>query len=142
MNTQNLLQKNGTLLTVNQTVVNWSNIEDPIKFLKKSIESSLCDYSDAYNLITRNITITKTIAVPVGYPACSRSQRKQPLTAAAQVAFKNYAPFKDCRTEINDTFVDYVDFINIAMPLCTIWSSTVTAILITQEVYKVLKEMR
>ena len=120
MNTQNLLQKNGTLLTVNQTVVNWSNIEDPIKFLKKSIESSLCDYSDAYNLITRNITITKAIAVPVGYPACSRSQRKQPLTAAAQVAFKNYAPFKDRRTEINDTFVSYVDLINIAMSMCNL----------------------
>ena len=24
---------------------------------------------------------------------------------------------KDCRIEINDTFVDYVDFINIAMPM-------------------------
>ena len=42
------------------------------------------------------------------------------LGAIKQVAFKNCAPFKDCRTEINDTFVDYVDFINIAMPLCTI----------------------
>ena len=44
-------------------------------------------------------------------------QRKQPLTAATQVAFKNCAPFKDCRTEINDTFVDYADFINITMPM-------------------------
>ena len=26
-------------------------------------------------------------------------------------------PFKDCRTEINDTFVDFADFINIAMPI-------------------------
>ena len=25
--------------------------------------------------------------------------------------------FKDCRTEINDTFVDYVDFINSTMPM-------------------------
>ena len=24
---------------------------------------------------------------------------------------------KDCRTEINNTFVDYADFINIAMPM-------------------------
>ena len=31
--------------------------------------------------------------------------------------FKNCASFKDCRTEINDTFVDYADFINIAMPM-------------------------
>ena len=34
-----------------------------------------------------------------------------------QVALKNCAPFKDCRTEINDAFVDYADFINITMPI-------------------------
>ena len=36
---------------------------DPIKFLTKSIESSLCDYSDAYILVTGNITVTRTVAV-------------------------------------------------------------------------------
>ena len=39
------------------------------------------------------------------------------LDAITQVVFKNCAPFKDCRTEINDTFVDYADFINITMPM-------------------------
>ena len=34
-----------------------------------------------------------------------------------KAAFKNCATFKDCRTEINDTFVDYADFINITMPM-------------------------
>ena len=33
------------------------------------------------------------------------------------MAFKNWAPFKDCRTEISDDFVDYADFISIAMPM-------------------------
>ena len=33
---------------------------DPIKFLTKSIESSLCDYSDAYILVTGNITVATT----------------------------------------------------------------------------------
>ena len=42
---------------------------NPIKFLTKSIESSLCDYSDAYILVTANISITRTIAVPAGSPA-------------------------------------------------------------------------
>ena len=86
---------------------------DPIKFLTKSIESSLCDYFDAYILVTWNIIVTRTIAAAGDNPL----QRKQPLTAATQVAFKNCAPFKDCRTEINDTFVDYADFINITMPM-------------------------
>ena len=71
---------------------------DPIKFLTKSIESSLCDYSDAYILVTGNINVTGG-------------------NNNTKVAFKNCAPFKDCRTEINDTFVDYADFINITMPM-------------------------
>ena len=38
-----------------------------------------------------------------------------PNNAATQVVFKNCAPFEKCRTEINETFVDETDFINIAM---------------------------
>ena len=78
---------------------NYSKDEE-IKFLTRSIESSLCDYSDAYILVTGNITAT-------------------PNNAATQVVFKNFAPFKDCRTEINDTFVDYADLL-ILQCLCTI----------------------
>ena len=72
--------------------------DEPIKFLTRSIESSLCDYSDAYFLVTGNITVTTN-------------------NNATQVAFKSCAPFKDCGTEINDTFIDYADFINIVMPI-------------------------
>ena len=72
--------------------------DDSIKFLTRSIESSLCDYSDAYILVTRNIIATSN-------------------NNATQVLFKNCAPFKDCRIEINDTFADYADFINITMPM-------------------------
>ena len=39
--------------------------KNPIKFLRNSLESSLCDYSDAYILVTGNITVTKTIAAAV-----------------------------------------------------------------------------
>ena len=38
-----------------------------------------------------------------------------PNNAATQVVFKNCAPFEKCRTEINETFVDETDFINIKM---------------------------
>ena len=72
--------------------------KNPIKFLTGSLESNLCDYSDAYISVTGNITAT-------------------PNNVVTQVLFKNCAPFKDCRTEINDTFVDYADFINITMPM-------------------------
>ena len=58
---------------------------NPIKFLTSSLESSLCDYSDAYVLFTGNITVTRTIAAAGDNPI----QRKQPLDAATQVVFKN-----------------------------------------------------
>ena len=86
---------------------------DPIKFLTKSIESSLCDYSDANISVTGNITVTKTITVPAGFPADSQPQRKQVFIEATQVIFKNCAPFKKCSTEIDCILVDEADVISI-----------------------------
>ena len=57
---------------------NYSKDEE-IKFLTRSIESSLCDYSDAYILVTGNFTVTGGNAI-------------------TKVAFKNCAPFKKYRT--------------------------------------------
>ena len=74
---------------------------DSIEFLTKSTESSLCDYSGAYILVTGNITVTRTIAAAGN----NHLRRKQSLTAATQVAFENCAPFKDCRVELDGTFV-------------------------------------
>ena len=37
--------------------------------------------------------------------------------ANTKVVFKNCAPFEKCRTEINETFIDEADFINITMPM-------------------------
>ena len=72
--------------------------ENPIKFLTNSLESSLCDYSDSYILVTGDITAT-------------------PNNAATQVIFKNCAPFEKFRTEITETFVAEADSINIIMPI-------------------------
>ena len=92
---------------------NYSKDEE-IKFLTRSIESSLCDYSDVYILVTGNI-------------AGANNNTK--------VAFKNCAPFKKRRTEINETFVDDTQHINIAMP-------TYNLIEYSEEVYGNLKEMK
>ena len=55
--------------------------------MTRSIESSLCDYSDSYILVTGNIAVTGG-------------------NDNTKVAFKNCASFEKCRTEINETFVD------------------------------------
>ena len=54
--------------------------KNEIKFLISSLESNLCDYSDAYILVTGNINVTGG-------------------DANTKVAFKNCSPFKKCRTE-------------------------------------------
>ena len=61
-----------------------------VKALRKSIESNLCDYSEAYILVTGNIEVTRTIAAAGDNPI----QRNQSLTTVTQVALKNCAPFK------------------------------------------------
>ena len=72
--------------------------DEEIKFLTRSIESSLCDYSDAYILLTGNITLNGG-------------------NDDTKVAFKNCALFEKCRTEINEPFVDDAQLINVAMPM-------------------------
>ena len=71
---------------------------DEIKYLTRSIESTICDYSDAYTLVTGNISVT-------------------PNNEATQVIFKNCVPFEKCRIEINETFIDEATRINITMPI-------------------------
>ena len=55
MKIQNLQQKNGVI--DNKSKGNYSH-ENPIKLLTNSLESSLCDYSDAYILVAGNIITT------------------------------------------------------------------------------------
>ena len=68
-----------------------------IQFETEIIKSSLCDCSDAFILVTGNITVN--------------------ADNNADVAFKNCAPFSTCTTKINDVFVDEANHIYIAMPM-------------------------
>ena len=70
---------------------------DTIKFETETIKSSLCDYSDAFILVTGKITVA--------------------TNNDTDVAFKNCAPFSTCTTKINDIFVDEANHIYIAMPM-------------------------
>ena len=83
---------------------------DEIKFLTGSIESSICDYCDAYILVTGNISIKRGNAADTTNIA---------LVVITQVIFKSCAPFKKCRTEIKETFVDETVLLTLQC-LCTI----------------------
>ena len=73
--------------------------ENPIKFLTSSLESSLCDYSDAYVLVTGNIAV-------VG------------ANNNTKVALENCAPFGKCRREIKLLLTKLI--LLILQCLCTI----------------------
>ena len=68
--------------------------DSTIKFETKVIKPNLCDYSDAYILVTGEI---KVAAVAVD----------------TNVAFKNCAPFTRCATHINDEHVKTAENLDI-----------------------------
>ena len=83
MSIQNLQQKKWWIDS--KTKGEYSH-HNPIKFLTKSIESSLCDYSDTYILVTGDIAVTRAVVAAAG----TQPQRKKKLNAATQVAEKLY----------------------------------------------------
>ena len=70
---------------------------DVIKFETETIKPSLCDYSDAFILVTGNITVT--------------------TDDDKDVAFKNCAPFSKCTTRISYIFAGEANHIYIATPM-------------------------
>ena len=72
--------------------------DSTIKFETKVIKPNLCDYSDAYILLTEDIKIAN-------------------VAENTNVAFKNCAPFTRCVTHINDEHVETAEKLDIIMLL-------------------------
>ena len=70
------------------------------------LRSSLCDYSEVYILVKRNITFNNTAGAGV---AANNINKK--------VIFKNCAPFTNCISKINNTQIDNAEYIDIVMPM-------------------------
>ena len=70
------------------------------------ITSNLCDYSDAYILVSGTITIT-------GEGDNDAEKRADKRTKG--VIFKNCAPFTQCISNINNTEIDHAKYIDIVM---------------------------
>ena len=66
--------------------------------LKQVIKPNLCNYSDAYILVTGDIKVAD-------------------VAANTNAAFKNRPPFKRCVTHINDEHVETAENLNIIMPM-------------------------
>ena len=66
------------------------------------LRSDLCDYSDAYIVVKGTITVEGDN---------NANKRNKKLT------FKNSAPFRSCISEINNTFIDNAEDLDIGMPM-------------------------
>ena len=69
------------------------------------LRSSLCDYSDAYLLVSAAITVPNTAA-----PVAAANNRKN-------IIIKNCTPFTNCISEINNIQIDNAKDIDIIMPM-------------------------
>ena len=84
------------------------NVNSQIKFKTTMLRSSLCDYSDAYILVNGKIRITGA-----GDDAAARQADERDKG----VAFKNFASFTNCISEINNTQIDNAKDIDTVMPM-------------------------
>ena len=75
------------------------------------LKFSLCDYSDAYNLVKGKITITGAGDDTAARQADERDEG---------VAFKNCAPYASCKSYINNIEIDYCQDIDIVMSMYNI----------------------
>ena len=96
-NTPNQLSKFRTKnwIEINDQSRGVHNVNKDIRFKTALLNSSLCDYSDAYILVKETITITGAD------DAVKRADNKN-----NGVIFKNCVPFSNCKSEINNTEID------------------------------------
>ena len=65
------------------------------------LRSDLCDYSDAYIVAERKITVAD-----LNNDAYDK-----------KLALKNNAPFTSCISKINNTFIDNVEYLDVVIPM-------------------------
>ena len=79
-----------------------------IEFKPTMLTSILCDYSDAYIVVSGTITVVGAGADPAAIGADKNNKK---------AIFKNFAPFTNCITEISNTQVDNTKDLDTVMPM-------------------------
>ena len=81
------------------------NVNSQTKFKTSMLRSSLCDYSDAYILVSATITVPNTEGAGAG------------ANNIKNVIIKNCPPFTNCISKINNTQIDNDKDIDIEMSM-------------------------
>ena len=98
--------KTRNLVEINDEARGTYSPNKQLKFKTSMLRSSLCNYKDAYILVKGNITINNTVADG----AAAGNTNKE-------VILKNYAPFTNCISKINNTDIDNAKYTDIVMPM-------------------------
>ena len=97
-----------TWIEINDQSIRVYNTSRDITFKTAMLKSGLCDYDDAYILVKRTITITRS-----GEDATARKADERNKV----VIFKNCALFTKCISKINGTEIDSAQDIDIVMSM-------------------------
>ena len=89
------------------------------------LRSDLCDFSDAYIVVTGNITVTKKTFTANDFEAPNNTAANATATNTAndnafgekKLVFKNNAPFINCISKINGVKIDNAEDLDVAMPM-------------------------
>ena len=84
------------------------NTNSQIKFKTSMLRSSLCNYSDAYILVSGTTTIS-------GKGADDAAKKLDEIHK--RVLFKTCAPFTACISEINNTQIDNTKYVDVVMSM-------------------------
>ena len=94
------------------------------------LRTNLCNFSDAYILVKGNITVNNTAAAD----ANANNINKKAL-------LKNYAPFTNCISKINNTQIDNAEYIDIIMPMCNLTEYSDNYSKISRSLWKYCKDV-
>ena len=84
------------------------NVNSQMNFKTSMLRPNLCDYSDAYILVSSTIAVPNTAAA-----GTAANNRKN-------IIIKNCSPFTNCISKINNTQIDNAKDINIVIPMYTL----------------------
>ena len=101
------------------------NVNKEIMIKTSMLRSDLCDFSDAYIVVKRNITVTKKTFIADDFEDPNNTDAIVSATNTAnnnafgdkKLLFKNNAPFINCISKINSVKIDNAEDLDVVMPM-------------------------
>ena len=96
------------------------NPNKEIRIKTSMLRSDLCDFNDAYIVVTRNIILNKKIFTANNFKApdnTAANTANNNVFGEKKLVFKNNAPFINCISKINGLKIDNAEDLDVVMPM-------------------------